>query len=336
MRADPTSPAARRAPPWTSRRAAFRAGLTDGEAHARGRPAPHGPVLLSFRQAPLRRLLLRRVLSRVPGAAVVLGSRDGAYWRGVRRGAGSEVWRGLTAGTLILMYHAFAERDADAAPYVVTARSLERQLWLLRRLGRRVIPLDEYVRGRLANRPPPPRSVVITIDDGYADVVELAAPVLARRGAPATVFVVSGRVGAANDWDPGEALHGRPLAGWTALRSAAAHGLAVGAHSHTHPHLTRLGAEEAMAELSESRRVLEEGLGRPAEDFAFPYGDEDRSTTELVARAGFRSACTSRGGINAAGEPLLALRRVEVRGHEPLWRFALIVLLGRRRLRARR
>jgi peptidoglycan/xylan/chitin deacetylase (PgdA/CDA1 family) len=72
----------------------------------------------------------------------------------------------------------------------------------LRALGRvaTVVPLDSAVRTVLAGGTLPPRAVALTFDDGYRDNLTLGAPVLARLGLPASVFLVpgflSGRAGA--------------------------------------------------------------------------------------------------------------------------------------------
>ena len=54
-----------------------------------------------------------------------------------------------------------------------------------------MIGLEEFVQARIEHRLPPPKSVVLTFDDGYADNVELALPALERRGFAATLFLVS-------------------------------------------------------------------------------------------------------------------------------------------------
>src|SRR6185436_10202416 len=68
---------------------------------------------------------------------------DYAYWRAVRRTVPDrEVWRRLTRGVVILMYHAFATRGETASRYVTPARTFARQMQWLKRRGYRVLPLD--------------------------------------------------------------------------------------------------------------------------------------------------------------------------------------------------
>jgi glycosyltransferase involved in cell wall biosynthesis len=114
-----------------------------------------------------------------------------AYWRGVRAAAGRDLWRRIRSATVILCYHAFSAGDEPASRYVVAARRFKRQLAWLGRRGYHVISLREYVACLSSYQLPPPKTVVITMDDGYADNVTVAGPILDRHGFIATVFAVS-------------------------------------------------------------------------------------------------------------------------------------------------
>ncbi|MBL8379245.1 MAG: polysaccharide deacetylase family protein [Burkholderiales bacterium] len=92
----------------------------------------------------------------------------------------------------ILCYHGFAAADeAEFRPQLfMRAELFGERMARLRELGYQVLPLDEAVR-RLYEGTLPPDSVAITIDDGFDNTHGLAAPVLARHGFPATVYVTS-------------------------------------------------------------------------------------------------------------------------------------------------
>jgi peptidoglycan/xylan/chitin deacetylase (PgdA/CDA1 family) len=86
----------------------------------------------------------------------------------------------------------------------------------------------------------------------------------------------------------------------------------VGAHSRTHPILSGLGPVEARAEIAGSRADLEQMLGRPVLDFAYPngrYPDINDTICRLVAEAGYRCAVTTEPGTVRRGDDRLALRR---------------------------
>lgn len=100
---------------------------------------------------------------------------------------------------------------------------------------------------------------------------------------------------------------------WDELRSLARRGLEVGAHTVTHPILTRTSAPDCEHEVRESARILAEGLGQPVRHFAYPNGQlEDYSpqVRDLVKQAGFRTASTAVAGVNRLSQNPWALRRI--------------------------
>ncbi len=64
----------------------------------------------------------------------------------------------------------------------------------------------------------------------------------------------------------------------------------IGAHTMTHPHLSRLDADAAREEINRSKEVLERIVGQPLRSFCYPYGDHSDETKRLVREAGFASA----------------------------------------------
>ena len=311
----------------------------------------HPPILTghlgSFRGGDGRWILLRRVMLALdlpPRLLLWLGPllprrswRDTwaglidshSRWRGIRRCVTRDEWRRLTWATPILMYHAFGNEDEPASRYVVPIGRFARQMTWLRRMGYRVISLEELVKSRREWRLPPARSVVITMDDGYADNYALALPVLRRQAIPATLFVVSRTVGERNNWSRGDELEGRPLVSWTDLRALRDAGVGIGAHTRTHPRLPTLRLQEAESEIVGSRTDLERALETPVTMFAYPYGEFDETAQAMVERNGFLAGCGVGDCLNEAATPLQALCRVEIFGTDSLITFVRL-LLGRR------
>jgi len=112
---------------------------------------------------------------------------------------------------LVLAWHNVDPTWCFPAPGGAGALGLERQLaFLARRCN--VVPLAEGLRALDQDDPLPPRAVALTFDDGYRDQLELAAPMLARLGLPATFFLVPGLLdGTARPW--------WELLAWTLTRS---------------------------------------------------------------------------------------------------------------------
>jgi peptidoglycan/xylan/chitin deacetylase (PgdA/CDA1 family) len=250
-----------------------------------------------------------------------------SFWQAARRRLGRERWERVTRGVPVLMYHAFGERD-EGDRYVVSRRAFARQLALLRLLGYRGIRFEDFVEGLRESRLPPRREVVITIDDGYLDNLEIALPLLRRHHFPATVFLVTGRMGGVNDWTADGVLSRRPLLSWAQARQLDAAGVQLGAHTRTHPSLPAQSDEALMAEVAGSRSDLKADLGAPASTFAYPYGELDERAVAAVAGAGFDGACTVEPRLAGLDEDRLRVPRIEVRSTESLARFLLNIWLG--------
>ena len=237
------------------------------------------------------------------------------YWRGVRRAVPCRgTWDALTSGVVILLYHACGVPGERGSRYVVPGERFAWQMRWLARRGYRVLALDEYLRCRAEHRHPPPRSVVITFDDGYADNLSVAHPVLRSHGFSATVFVVTSWVGRANGWDPGGDLAGRPLLTWRELKDLAGSGFGIGAHTRSHSRLPTLDDESVEEEVAGSRADIERRLAVHVGAFAYPGGMHDARSEGAVARAGYVGACSTRPGLNDAGTATGLLRRVDVHG----------------------
>ena len=250
-----------------------------------------------------------------------------AYWCGVRAAASPELWRSARSATLILGYHAFATEGEAASRYVVPGPRFAAQLRWLQRLGYNVITFGEYLDYRASHRFPPPRTVVITIDDGYRDTATVAGPLLEAHGCRATVFVLSAG-GASNETVTDPALAARPLLDATGLRELQDGPFELGSHTRTHPRLSALAPEAAEAEIVGSKRELEQELGRPITLFAYPFGDNDQHVRALVAEAGFRGARGIQPGRNRLATDPFDLRSLEVCGTYSLPRFVTALLFG--------
>jgi peptidoglycan/xylan/chitin deacetylase (PgdA/CDA1 family)/glycosyltransferase involved in cell wall biosynthesis len=254
-----------------------------------------------------------------------------SFWRGVRRALpNSQIWQRLTRGTPILMYHAFGAPGEQASRYVVPVRRFVLHMAWLKWMRYRVLTLEEFLRYRLDYRLPPARSIVITLDDGYADNWTLAYPILERFRYPATIFLTSGAAEQVNRWDSQGELAGRPLLSRSNIQEMLKRGVQFGAHTRTHPDLTTVSLEQARDEMAGSREDLERKLGAPIRFFSYPFGKHNEGLESTAAEVGFLGSCGIDVGSNTPVTPLHALRRVEVYGTDSLLDFALAVRFGGR------
>jgi peptidoglycan/xylan/chitin deacetylase (PgdA/CDA1 family) len=104
----------------------------------------------------------------------------------------------------------------------------------------------------------------------------------------------------------------RPMT-WAQLRALAADGFDVGAHTRTHPILSRVDAAQLRAEIEGCKEHMERELGLEVPHFAYPNGGAEDYTpeaVEVVAQAGYRAAVTCVGGGNTPATSLFELRRI--------------------------
>jgi peptidoglycan/xylan/chitin deacetylase (PgdA/CDA1 family) len=174
------------------------------------------------------------------------------------------------------------------------------QLDYLRANGWQVIDLMAFLRGLAAPETLPRRAALLTFDDGYRSNLTVAVPWLRHFDYPAVLFVPTDFIDGSNvfdaDIEPEEVI-----CSWADLRELERAGVAVQSHGCSHRAFSALTPAAASAELSRSRATLEDGLSRPVEVFAFPYGDDGREPGETVAalrRTGYRAACLYGGPPN--------------------------------------
>ena len=180
-----------------------------------------------------------------------------------------------------------------------------------------MVPIGEAVdRLERGDRQP---SVVLTFDDGFRDVHEHAWPLLREARLPFTVYVATAYVGGTMHWEGSTARDtGAPALDWDQLAEMVDSGLCtIGNHTHDHVRPERLTEEQ----LDRCSAVLVERLGVRPEHFAYTWG-VPVPALEPALRARFRSATTGELGRNLPGQDPMRLRRVPVRGSDPMPFFA--------------
>jgi peptidoglycan/xylan/chitin deacetylase (PgdA/CDA1 family) len=214
--------------------------------------------------------------------------------------------------------------------------------------GYTVVALQE-IADRIARGDPVDGLAALTFDDAYRGVLLYALPLLARRGLPATVFVVSGAAAAPAPfwWDllgasgavppavrnaalvelrgDRDAVLERfpatagavppPLlpATWLEVRAAARDGgVAIGSHTVTHRNLAALAARAVREELERARAEIGAAMGSPPSAVSYPYGLHNDDVVSSAKNAGYRAGVTMRFGLATLNSDPLMLPRVNV------------------------
>ena len=276
-------------------------------------------------------------------------------------------------GFPVLGFHRVNDDDDPFMPALPTGLFAARMEHIARHYT--VLTVEDLVE-RLRHGQVPRKALALTFDDGYRDNLTHAAPILARYGLPATIFLTTGHIGTSEmlwfdrlalalkrtarpqlalgrqtvlplgstterlralqvalrhlknlpdserrhtldqlvvELDSGP-LEGpkRLMLSWDEVGALRGLGFSIGAHTVSHPILSRLSPEDAWREINDSKLAIERALGTRARAFAYPNGgaeDVTDLTVRLVKDAGFACAVTTRRGLNTSTTPLLELRR---------------------------
>lgn len=219
---------------------------------------------------------------------------------------------GLTGEVPVLMYHSIA---ADATRkfrrFAVNPGEFAAQMEYLDSAGYHPVTAADLAGGG-SGRPLPPRPVVLTFDDAYADFYSAALPVLRQHGFRASLYVPTAFVGATTRFNVSLGEENRTVLSWQALRDIAAEGVEVAAHSHTHPQLDRVPADVIADEVRRCRALLEDKLGSAVDGFAYPFGYWNRAARAAVAAAGYRYAFAVSELMTVPGDDGLTWPRLTV------------------------
>ena len=184
----------------------------------------------------------------------------------------------------ILTYHSI---DASGSPISCSPEAFDRHVAWLSSGRVKATTLDDLV-----SLPADSDAVAVTFDDAFLNFRETAAPRLMAHGIPATVFVAADHAGGTNAWG-GVAQSGIPLLpilDWDSLASLQRQGIGLGAHSRTHPDLTRIPAAQLDDEIRGAADLIQRETGSRPTSFAYPYGRYDQRAETLV-RAAYKYGC---------------------------------------------
>jgi peptidoglycan/xylan/chitin deacetylase (PgdA/CDA1 family) len=145
--------------------------------------------------------------------------------------------------------------------------------------------------------------VAVTFDDGFKDNFTTAAPILVKYRIPCTVFVASSFLRSPS------ALY---LTREELKELAALPGVTIGSHGLTHNRLTACDEATLWRELTESRKEIEDIIGRPVMAISYPHGSVNRRIADTARLAGYALGACSRSDINHIGRDPLLLCRTEV------------------------
>lgn len=185
----------------------------------------------------------------------------------------------------VLMFHSiqFDPNDPDNSARIAK-ETFAAQMKYLSDNHYLTLSLTELYEGMKGKNGFPPKSCVLTFDDGYDDFYTNAWPVLKEYGFHAAVFMITSFVG-----KPGYLTQDE-------LKQLSASGVDIQCHTVTHPYLNTLAYDRQYTELSDSKTWLENHLGGSVDFIAYPSGKYNSDTLAIVDKLGYKLAFRMSGG----------------------------------------
>ena len=195
------------------------------------------------------------------------------------------------------MYHRFGENK-----YPSTNTTIEQFISHTNELVKDkydVIRLDKVIKGLQGEINLKDRTVSITIDDAYLSVYTKAWPILKKLNLPFTLFISTDVI----DSNFSNYMN------WDQIRELVDNGVLVGSQTKSHPHLHRLSAKQILNEIQYSNKRFIKELGFKPKLFAYPYGEYDNKTIEIVQGSGFEAAFGQHSGVAHVSAGIFELPR---------------------------
>ena len=239
----------------------------------------------------------------------------------------------------ILTYHCVSEfpREREIPYDNVSPDQFTTHMHILKKELFNVMPLGDLVHILETNRNIPPKTIVITFDDGYKNNYLNALPVLEEAGFKAAFFVIAGELGKNEPfrhllWDKAarDRFRSNPESRlpMNAAEICELHkkGHEIGSHGLTHRSIGNLPHPECIQEIIRSKEILEKAIAERVSLFSYPFGaksynDFNKRTSDMLRKSGFKAASTSEIGAVTLRTGLYELARIPVRETDTPFRF---------------
>ncbi len=216
------------------------------------------------------------------------------------RNMNAKVLKDSANGTkiMVLNYHKVDNMNISLS---VLPKDFEAQMEYLKDNGYHTITPDELYASLSGDAALPDNPVLITFDDGYEDNYQQAYPILKKYGFKATIFVITSFMDTQKNYLT-----------WAQAKELEANGISIESHTVSHKSMTELNDDQLRAELVNSKKAIEDHLGKSVDYIAYPTGTYNLHIAELVKDAGYKAAFTIKYGNVDKASNLYALERVPV------------------------
>ena len=202
----------------------------------------------------------------------------------------------------IAMYHSVNPEASAGNMLAIKTETFERQMRFLKMNHYNVMPLESLAALIRERKKIPPKAISITLDDGYKDTYIYAFPILKKYNLPAAVFIITNEVGRSDrlSWDEIKEMRDSGI-------------ITFGSHTlGPQPLINFKSEEEVRKQIFDSKKILEERLGRRVNAFSYPEGRFNAKIKQLVMDAGYKLAVATNPGKKFANDDVFALKRLRI------------------------
>ena len=200
-------------------------------------------------------------------------------------------------GVIVLLYHR-VEREGSGNKYTLRLSKFEEQLSYLHNQGYKTILPKEIVESGL--RQNPPKTIILSFDDGTEDHYETVYPALKKYGFKGIFFIVTKYINS-----PGSLTSDQ-------IRKMSKNRMEIGSHSYSHPFLDELANSEIYHELKKSKDDLEKISGQRITSFAPPGGWFNDAVIKAARDIGYQAFFSCEIGYNDLQKHPFIYKRIEV------------------------
>ncbi len=201
----------------------------------------------------------------------------------------------------ILMYHYIRDyndpTDKIGVNLSVSPEKFKEQINYLKNNGYKTITFFDLKNKKVA--PLPEKPIILTFDDGYSDAFD-AYKMLKENDQVGVFYIISSFVGRDNVLTTNQIIE------------MSKNNMEIGSHSKTHPDLTKISDANLKKELEDSKKNLEEIIGKSIISFCYPAGKYNQVVKDSVANSEYLFATTTKSGIAKAGADLISLPRIRI------------------------
>jgi peptidoglycan/xylan/chitin deacetylase (PgdA/CDA1 family) len=209
----------------------------------------------------------------------------------------------MKVGFGILMYHYIDDNPhhSKVADLHVVPETLEAQIKYLLNKGYTFVTYNEALDLYKKDGKVPPKTLVLTFDDGYRSLYTAAFPILKKYHVKASAYIISQDIGHEGNVT------------WDMLKELSKSGLVeIGDHTVNHKNLKKLSEADQLFQIGQNKTDLEKGLGITVHTMVYPYGEYNTTTEKIVKDLNFKGAAAVYNGVRPNTNNFYNWRRVQI------------------------